>query len=628
MKKIFLARCVKKERTMYTPKKRLLPFVLTVLTAILCLSFVACSIILSDRPTDLNVQDQILSWTPVKDAVGYIVTVNGEEYHTDKAEFDVFDVTEKSGDYEFVVNAVYADSRISDDSAPFTYKVRGYGGLLGKLTDDGYISISKVDKETSGRINIPSEINGVRVVGIEAGAFRGCEKITAIVVPDGVLTIGNGAFGQCTALERIKLPALLKLDNVAFSRCSNLKEIDLTNGCEEIGMSAFSDCSSLKRVALPSNLISIGESAFSGADSLEEITIADNARYESVNGVLLEKETKTLIRSNKQGYIPEGVEELAKSSVGSKEITTLELPSTLKGIDAEKVRLYSCSNLTSIKVAEGNESLYVKNECVISRKDGTVLFGCKTSRIPSEATAIGKSAFARCVGLKEIVIPANVKKIGDEAFFACVDLVKLVLENGVEEIGKSSFATYKAYSLEAFLPVSLKKIGKEAFCWLEGFGCVSALKTSVTVWAEFPEIGDYALLGDAYYSPKFDEIDCTKIMGELKYVSSRGLLNCDVRTDENGYSYVYSYTHKRHVKTEVDGRTYYSFSWHTGGYTSRLPVPVRYGYDFLGWSKTLGSTEIDYPACEEKGRLSAFNATELRTIEDGVTFYAVWQKQN
>ncbi len=134
---------------------------------------------------------------------------------------------------------------------------------------------------------IPSEINGKRVVGIGANAFRQCKGIKRLIIPEGIEYISEGTFAECSNLMQVTLPTSLKQlgkkDTTnrfrGASRATGafqgtaIKEIDLPNGITEIGESTFSGCDSLTKILFPDNLRVIKSSAFSSCDSLVEIVL-------------------------------------------------------------------------------------------------------------------------------------------------------------------------------------------------------------------------------------------------------------------------------------------------------------------------------------------------------------------
>ena len=54
-------------------------------------------------------------------------------------------------------------------------------------------------------------------------AFRGCENVTSVHLPDSVTTIGDSAFENCRNLARIVVPASVQfIDLDAFKSCKKL----------------------------------------------------------------------------------------------------------------------------------------------------------------------------------------------------------------------------------------------------------------------------------------------------------------------------------------------------------------------------------------------------------------------
>ena len=66
-----------------------------------------------------------------------------------------------------------------------------------------------VKTTTMGEVTIPSEIDGYKVVGVMDYAFRKCNEITSLIVPETVESIGDNAF-NCEKLAYVQLPENLK----------------------------------------------------------------------------------------------------------------------------------------------------------------------------------------------------------------------------------------------------------------------------------------------------------------------------------------------------------------------------------------------------------------------------------
>ena len=108
-------------------------------------------------------------------------------------------------------------------------------------------------------------------VSISNRCYAGRNDFTEAVIPGSVTGMGVGALADCTALERIVLPAgMERIRKELFSGCAALKEITIPEGVRTIGEWAFRNCSSLEAVTIPVSVTEIAAEAFL---SCPEITI-------------------------------------------------------------------------------------------------------------------------------------------------------------------------------------------------------------------------------------------------------------------------------------------------------------------------------------------------------------------
>lgn len=99
------------------------------------------------------------------------------------------------------------------------------------------------------------------------------------VVPNGVTSIGNGAFNACRNLTSIFIPSsVTSIDDYAFSCCENLTSIVIPSSVTSIGRSAFIGCKNLTSIVIPSSVTSIGDNVFEDSKNLEYIYCFDNFR--------------------------------------------------------------------------------------------------------------------------------------------------------------------------------------------------------------------------------------------------------------------------------------------------------------------------------------------------------------
>lgn len=181
---------------------------------------------------------------------------------------------------------------------------------------DNSINEVKYSNDLKKLIQVPNDkkapffiLNCVTKIG--ESAFKGCENLSSINIPDWVTEIGNFAFDGCTSLTSVEIPEKVnKIGKRAFSCCTNLKEInvdkDNPNYCSkdgilfskdmsrmiavpggiasvditiynvtEIGRHAFQGCTSLISIKIPHGVIKIGDSAFFGCTKLASIEISE-----------------------------------------------------------------------------------------------------------------------------------------------------------------------------------------------------------------------------------------------------------------------------------------------------------------------------------------------------------------
>lgn len=97
--------------------------------------------------------------------------------------------------------------------------------------------------------------------------------MNSYTVPESVTVIGNNAFLN-EYLSEIVLPqGLIEIGENAFAACISLKHIEIPPTVTEIGSSAFSGCRSLKEFTFPAGITHIRREVLFGCDSLEEINI-------------------------------------------------------------------------------------------------------------------------------------------------------------------------------------------------------------------------------------------------------------------------------------------------------------------------------------------------------------------
>ena len=256
--------------------------------------------------------------------------------------------------------------------------------------------------------------------------FNKREKITSIIIGEGITRIGNENFSAHDSRRRwkvysnltsISLPSTLKeIGKSAFFRC-RVDSLTLPEGIKKIEEHAFNN-GDLKNINFPSSLTEIGRSAFFN-NSLSHIIIPGSVKHIG----------ESAFKSNSGQYIElkEGVIEIGESAFEWCYITDLLLPKTLKVIGKSAFNCYG-SNLTELILPTGLERI------------GAYAFyghgNLKSISIPSTVKSIGKNAFC---------IQENRYTLNDFFKGTILNLPQWITESDCDIIGISS-KSFNKYS--------------------------------------------------------------------------------------------------------------------------------------------------------------------------------------
>ena len=336
-----------------------------------------------------------------------------------------------------------------------------------EVLDDGTVEITGYNG-TCGDVDIPSEIDGKSVTSIGSWAFKFCDDLRNITIPDGVTSIGDYAFHSCHSLKSVTMPngvksisngtffncpsligitipdSVTSIGNRAFEGCTSLEGITIPNGVKSIGDNAFAWCVALTSITIPDSLTSIGSGAFCSCSVTEVKVAPGNSNYVSVDGVLYDKDKTTILcypckKEEKTYKIIDGVTSIDGYAFNNcQNLVNIIIPDSVTSI-GESAFNY-CINLTDLTIPGGVTSI-----------EEYAFYGCKSLTsitIPNGVTSIGENAFCDCASLNSIVIPGSVTSIGYRAFY-CKSLKSVTIPASVTYIGDEAFGYYYDYDDES-----------------------------------------------------------------------------------------------------------------------------------------------------------------------------------
>ncbi len=347
-------------------------------------------------------------------------------------------------------------------------------------------SATVISNDYSGDLTIPNSIsyngNDYLVLSIESSAFSGCTGLTSINISEGITTIGDYAFNKCTSLSSVNIPSsVTSIGEYVFSGCDSLISVSIPSSVTSIGEGAFFECTSLSSVIIPSSITSIEGSVFSGCTSL----------------------------------------------------TSVDIPSSVTSIG--EGAFTNCDSLTSVIIPEG-------------------------------VTSIGDFAFLGCDSLALVSIPSSVTSIGEEVFVSCYSLTTLTVLNPIPvKISSSVFLEESLSACTFYVPYGSGDMYGSTDVWKE-FNIVElpALTELTEEFSSEGEIFEWQAYEDAagYKITIYSDEEHTDTLRVLEFNAS-GVLTKDslLRSTSTSFSYTI---------TGLDSDTEYFYTFETLGMNGGL----------------------------------------------------------
>ena len=270
--------------------------------------------------------------------------------------------------------------------------------------------------------------------GENLSPWFGCKnEILSLVIYDGVTSIGDQAFYECSNLYNVTLSTtIMSIGEWSFYACYSLENLSLPASLTVIKGFAFAECIGLRSLTVPAGVTSIGSGAFYWCHALTSIQVPEeNTTYSSADGILFNK-NKTKLFACPGGFIGAYTIPSSVTSIGIDAfynccvLTSLTIPSSVTTIEGGAQTFGYCESLTSIQV-ENDNVRYTSVDGVLFTKDMTTLIAYPNGltgayTIPDGVTCIESNAFAYCQGLTSITIHISVVTIEFDAFDGCAGL--------------------------------------------------------------------------------------------------------------------------------------------------------------------------------------------------------------
>jgi uncharacterized protein YjdB len=308
-------------------------------------------------------------------------------------------------------------------------------------------------------VEIPSEIDGVKVKSVGCDAFAFCQDLKSVKLDDGITDIGPRAFDGCKNLTNIDIPdSVNNIESKAFYNCNSLTSIKIPDGVVALSKGTFYCCTSLTSIIIPKSMKSIEFSTFFKCDNATYYVPNNAVRQLLINSGLSEHDTKIQVDGRTLNELDFKFDATNQKIVGYNILRDdMNIPSEINGIKVKSIgdnAFAECSTMKSTEIPDGVTSIGIKAFCNCYDLEGIT--------IPESVTSIGGGAFLMCDNLKSITLPSNLTSIEPSTFVGCDKLTSINLPKNLKSIGNGAFA--ECNSLDNItIPEGTKSIDKFAF---------------------------------------------------------------------------------------------------------------------------------------------------------------------
>ena len=339
------------------------------------------------------------------------------------------------------------------------------------MVDDGVL----YSKDKRELLYCPKNFSGIYRVAEEVkrigkSAFRNCNQLTEIVLPEGLEVIGDTAFYGCTQLKQISLPkSVSQIGAYAYKGCPLQGTLDLMN-IKDIGEGAFEGCTGLTSVVLPENLLRIEASLFQGCTGLTVVNIPQCvtaigtsafASCSRLQSVAIPDEVERIedyafkgCSNMKHLAIGNSVKKIGVEAFGEcRRLKSLSIPASVDSILSSFV---DCDSVSSLELKDGNRPILIEGKCFNggNMMIDTLYIGRKISGVPQ---------FIECAYLSTLTVGSMILTMQDVS--GCKDLSKVICLGATPP--EATMTTFSTVTLDGTLvvPASAEEVYRRTAPW-------------------------------------------------------------------------------------------------------------------------------------------------------------------
>lgn len=375
--------------------------------------------------------------------------------------------------YPYTTECIYT---IKEDNTAEIVYVEFQGGIEFSIPDtiDGH-AVTSIGNKAFWYSSYKKIIVPEGVLSIGDDAFTWNVMLESVVIPDSVVEMGRNPFAYCYRLKEIVISpqhssfeivdgVLLSkydrrliwyppkqeeeytienvktIDDYAFARRENLRKVIIADGVVEIGQEAFEGCKNLTDVEIADSVQMISAGAFRFCDQLARVTFKDGGNDNAVSiGACAFADCPKLERV----ILSPNINDIGfYAFYECDSLKSFVIPSSVISVGVNPFQ--GCDVLSEIIVNELHPTLEVLNGVLYSKNEKELIcypmgLNMTDYRIEKGTKSIGSEAFHGCGKLERIYIPDSVEEIESYAFHGCKSLKDITIPNSVRKIEEAIF---------------------------------------------------------------------------------------------------------------------------------------------------------------------------------------------
>lgn len=377
-------------------RKTIITSIFFIITALCLLVGVGCKKETQPENPDDNPKDDIL--------IRYELNEQNDTYQLKKAITipDLFEIPETYNNKPVTVIGEFAFSSISN-----LKEIKLPTSII-SIENGAFMNCTNLEK-----INIPDSVEK-----IETDAFYLCDKLQYTVIND----IKYLDDWLVSPVDTSKTEYNLKESTrgilaEAFKNCEVMNKISIPESVKYIGDFAF-ETTALKSLTLNDGLKFMGSNIVYGCTALDEINISENNQYfKIIDDVVYSKDQTQLYiyphyNNSYICQVVDGAEVIMPYAFETTLVETVNLPTTLKKIS--EGAFFRANHLITMSINSVIEEVGVR-----------AFYGCNDLSsvvFPEGLTSIGDEAFYECTNLMNVSLPASLENIGQNILKRCVKI--------------------------------------------------------------------------------------------------------------------------------------------------------------------------------------------------------------